>query len=276
MKMIKFCLLITSVIISTSGFAQQTSKKSGKKHNNNGDASSKYSFYIGGGMASYLGDLTEGTKIFNKPGWAVNAGVIYDISKNLSAKLDMGLQKVQASDSKNSSANLKNRSLSFTSNVFDVSLSAEYTVMDMNKHKISPFVSVGVGALFFSPYAYDGLTGKRVYLRELGTEGQGLVGYSDFYSGVSAELPLGVGAKYRVNDNLTVKFEFNYRLTNTDYLDDVSKTYPSKAGIDARDPVTSKFTFRGPGSYPATGTPRGNPKKNDAFYTTELKLVFRL
>ena len=35
-----------------------------------------------------------------------------------------------------------------------------------------------------------------------------------------------MGLKWSVNNNLSVGFEFVYRKTFTDYLDDVSKTYP--------------------------------------------------
>jgi opacity protein-like surface antigen len=275
MKMIKFCLLVTSVIISTTAVAQQTSKKSAKKHGDNGDGPSRYSFYIGGGMASYLGDLVEGNRLFNQPGWAYNCGITADLTKNLAVKIDVGYQKIQAKDSKNSKAVLKNRNLGFASNVFDASLNLEYTLFDLTKRKISPFVSVGLGAVFFNPYAYENVTGKRVYLRTLGTEGQGLGGYPDFYKGVAAEFPVAGGVKYQVNEKLQLKFEFNYRFTNTDYLDDVSRNYPSKAALDLRNPVTAFYTNPS-GPYPATNSQRGNPKKKDVFYTTELKLAFRL
>jgi hypothetical protein len=38
-------------------------------------------------------------------------------------------------------------------------------------------------------------------------------------------IPFGVGAKYALNDRMNLGFEITHRFTNTDYLDDVSKTY---------------------------------------------------
>jgi hypothetical protein len=42
-------------------------------------------------------------------------------------------------------------------------------------------------------------------------------------------VPFGVGAKYAINDRMNIGVEIAHRFTNTDYIDDVSKTY---VGID--------------------------------------------
>jgi outer membrane protein OmpA-like peptidoglycan-associated protein len=69
--------------------------------------------------------------------------------------------------------------------------------------------------------------------------------------------------------------EFNYRASGTDYLDDVSTFYPDKALLDAKNPQTSKFTYRGGGSYPKNPTlKRGDASNKDGYYTTQIKIAY--
>jgi opacity protein-like surface antigen len=270
MKIMKFCFATLSLLLALSTNAQKSGNNSNKE-----SGLSKFSLSFGLGIASYEGDLIEKSRLFNKPGYAYSAGLLYDFTKHISAKLNFGAQKIQAADSDNKSAKYKARNLSFAAQLVDMSIGAEYTVFDLNKHKLSPFVSAGVGAVFFTPYAYD-ITGQKQYLRELRTEGQARA-----YDRDAWEFPVGVGLKYKISEVTTLKLEFNYRFTSTDYLDDVSSNhYPSKATVDAINPATAAFTWRGNEvggpAYPTNLTlPRGNPKDNDGFYTTEIKFVFK-
>jgi outer membrane protein OmpA-like peptidoglycan-associated protein len=146
----------------------------------------------------------------------------------------------------------------------------------MDNHKFSPYIFAGIGAFHFNPRAYFGSGGTHK-LRELGTEGQGLTGYPGLYSTMAVEFPLGVGVKYKINNKITLQGEFNYRITGTDYLDDVSTYYPDKARLDAKNPETSKFTYRGDGAYPKNPTlKRGDDSNKDGFYTTQLKIAYKL
>lgn len=271
MKFLKLYLIASVLLAAFSAEAQKSPKKMGSSDY------SKFSVSLGGGIANYYGDLIEKKINLTQFGTSLFAGVQYAFSPRIAARFDLSYEKLQGSDNKSGGAYPNIRNLSFKSNVFDFSLAAEFTVLDLDKFPISPYVSAGVGVVVFDPYAYDGVTGKRQYLHDLNTEGQGLSGYGSSYSRSALEFPLGAGLKFRANDNLTLALDFNYRITNTDYLDDVSRVgYPPKALLDARNPITSKYTFRGTGAYPSTTTPRGNPDNNDGFFTTQLKLVFKL
>jgi hypothetical protein len=234
MKILKLCFVTLSLLMVLNTNAQ----KSGNKSKGNSDLS-KFSISFGIGTASYLGDVIEKNRLFNRPSWAYSGGLSYDFTNHLSGKINFGVSKIRANDKDNKRADLKARGKDFKAKLFDWSIAGEYTIFDLDKHKVSPFVSAGVGAVFFYPYTFD-ITGKKIRLREMRTEGQ-----AQPYEEAAWEFPLGVGAKYKVNDALTLKLEFNYRITSTDYLDDLSKA------------------------------PRGNPKKNDAFYTTELKVAIK-
>ena len=275
MKIFKLCLAVGLLLITLNTHAQQSPE------NLDNRSGSKFSISVGAGIANYFGDLIQGNHYFSQPNYSFSFGTAYKITNHFSARLDVGIHKVHAADSKNKGAQYKARNLSFKSNVFDLSLSAEYSILDANKHKLVPYISAGIGLLLFEPYAND-ITGKKYLLRELGTEGQGIAGYPDYYNNAALEYPIGIGFKYPLSKEVTFQFEFNYRFTRTDYLDDVSVNgYPDKALLDAKNPLTSQFTWRGNEvggeTYPKNlKLPRGNPNNNDAYYTTQLKLAFKL
>lgn len=286
MKLFKLCVFVSALLLTTNTNAQQTNpntkNSSVKKNRGISNAKlSKFTVTAGIGTANYLGDLTDGNKLFSQSGLSFTGGLVYDIYPKLNARLDIGYQKVKGSDSKSNGAH-KSRNLSFESDVIDVSAALEYSLLDLNTYKFTPYVSAGIGVMFFSPYAYSS-TGTKQKLRELGTEGQGFAGYPNLYSKADIQVPLGVGLKYVLSNRVLLQFEFNYRITGTDYLDDVSMNrYADKALLDSRNPITSSFAYRGnevgAGPYPAKTNrlPRGNPDSKDAYYTTQLKVGYRL
>jgi hypothetical protein len=83
--------------------------------------------------------------------------------------------------------------------------------------------------------------GQWVSLRDLGTEGQYFdrEQYRDVYgkelptpySRIQIVLPVGIGARYKLTNNLDISLEIGYRHTFTDYLDDVSREYVDLAGF---------------------------------------------
>lgn len=249
------------------------SKKAGK--------SSKVSFLAGVGIANYFGDLIQYNRFFSQPGYSFSAGASYIFTNHFSAAFEVGIQDVKAADKKNTGTQYKERNLSFKSDIFDVSASVEYSLLNMKKYPFSPFISAGAGVMFFNPYVNDA-SGKKQYLQELGTEGQGLAGKPDLYSKRALIIPVGFGFKHAAGKNLILQIDFTYRFTGTDYLDDVSiNSYPDKALLDARNPTTSKFTWRGNEvggeAYPKNlSQPRGNPHDKDGYYTTRLKIAFKL
>lgn len=267
MRILKFTLVFSCMFCMLHVQAQKSPQ--------NFESASKFRLSVGAGTANYYGDLIKKDIGFTQPCFSFSGGLSYALTNKLSARLDVSVQKLRGSDSKKGGAHPE-RNLNFKSTVFDFSLAGEYTILNLNKSRISPYVSAGVGVMMFNPYTNDA-SGKRQSLAGLGTEGQGLSGYPDYYNTAALEFPLGVGVKYRVGNSVLLALEFNYRITRTDYLDDVSNNgYVDKAVLDAKNPVTSTFTYRGTGAYPGVNLPRGNPDNNDGFFTTQLKLTFDL
>ncbi|MBK8520037.1 MAG: porin family protein [Chitinophagaceae bacterium] len=238
MKILKFTFILSGIFLTLISHAQESPR------NLDGASASKFRISAGVGTANYYGDLIKKNGVFKQTSFSFSAGLTYAFTQKLAARLDVGIQKLQGSDSKSGGAH-QSRNLSFKSNVFDFALAGEYTILNLDNFPLSPYVSAGIGVMIFNPYAED-VSGNKQSLPELGTEGQGLAGYPKAYNTAALEFPLGIGVKYPINERITLALDFNYRITRTDYLDDVSRIgYPDKALLDARNPVTAQFTWRG-------------------------------
>jgi hypothetical protein len=147
----------------------------------------------------------------------------------------------------------------------------------------TPYVTLGVGVFSYDPFAY--LNGEKVFLRPLGTEGQGSSLYPDRkqYSTMGISIPIGAGLKYSINDRFNIGFEILYRFTNTDYLDDVSKTYvdpavfpPNPDGSPSQGLLLSDRSYEVGEPIGIPGRQRGNSKQKDNFVTAMFHLTFNL
>lgn len=155
-------------------------------------------------------------------------------------------------------------------------------------HKFRPYAVAGVGAFRFNPKGQDPATGQWVDLAPLRTEGQGMAEYPDRkpYKLTQLNVPLGVGIKYFLSDNVNLSFEIVHRKTFTDYMDDVSTTYIEEglfynylptAQAQIADRIYNKSAARGPASTGyGPGAKRGTPTNNDAYYSAGFKLAIRL
>jgi hypothetical protein len=135
----------------------------------------------------------------------------------------------------------------------------------------------------FNPYSYDSL-GRKVYLRPLSTEGEGLAQYpgKKEYSLTQIAIPFGGGIKFRISDRVTLAYEIGLRKLFTDYLDDVSGKYVSDSVLLAdKGPEAVAMAYRGGelkggAGYPPDGTVRGNAKHKDWYYMSGLRLTIAL
>ena len=124
---------------------------------------------------------------------------------------------------------MQSRNLSFNSNVWELAVQGDFNFFRFMPgepgYNFTPYVTFGVGVFNYDPFAM--LVGQKHYLRPLNTEGQGTTLYPDRkpYGSMAFSIPFGVGFKYCINERINVGFEIVHRVTGTDYLDDVSKTY---------------------------------------------------
>ena len=196
---------------------------------------------IGIGSSHYFGDLNPGGSL--KP---VNysAGVFYQryFGNYIGARLSASYLHLAASDADNKSAAYHNRGLDFSNNIWELTLTGSFNFFryapGISGHNFTPYVGLGIGGIYTNPYTQDD-QGQKVSLRKLGTEGQNSSTPHDGkkYGSLAVIFPLSVGVRQALSEKLNIFAEATYRLTRTDYLDDVSTTY---AGVEAFDPSNYK------------------------------------
>ena len=184
------------------------------------------------------------------------------------------------------------RNLSFKSSVLEAYIAAEiYPTVFFERYdgllgKLRPYGLIGIGAYKFNPKTQ--LNGQWVELHPLRTEGQGLVPGKSEYKLTQAEIPMGLGFKYFIKENMYVGMEVLHRQLFTDYVDDVSTTYPDPIvfnSLPAADRANAvELYYRGdelpnvPASRltPGINEQRGDVTDNDAFFSTILRFGLRI
>lgn len=254
-KLLPFLILVT---LSTSSKAQ-----------------SRFSAYLGGGMCLYLGDLqSSGFPNLKTLGLSGQAGFTYQFYGHFSASLNYQYAMLKGNDGYSTELARRYRNLGFYSHVHEISLRLNYDILRMDKFKVIPYIFVGIGTFRFNPRAFDGTE-----LQPLGTEGQyiGDNKYPQPYSNWAFSLPLGLGVKYRISCRFSIKGEVTYHKTFTDYIDDVSSSYPTSANpaaFDAAPNGAQALYYSDRRIDPSQAfISRGNPKRDDNFADITLGLI---
>jgi hypothetical protein len=236
-----------------------------------------------GGFSNYDGALQSQAYTTQQSHSALGAGIQYDLNMHFSLQSNLTYAKVGASDSYSPYADLRARNLSFETNIGEWNVLVEYNLLDLRDHRFTPYVFAGAAVYHFNPYAYD-TTGKKVYLRPLSTEGEGLPQYPGRkeYALTQMAIPFGGGIKFRISDRVVLAYETGLRKLFTGYLDDVHTTYVSEAILLAdKGPEAVEMAYRGnevkgAGGYPPAGTIRGDSKHNDWYYMSGIRVTIAL
>lgn len=244
-------------------------------------------FGIGVGAAHYFGDLNTRARI-NRPKPAVSLFFRKQFGNYIALRVGGTFAQLGYSDIYNKDNEYqRRRNLSFNTNIWELAVQGDFNFFkflpDDPQFRFTPYITLGVGAFNYDPYTY--LRGQKYYLRPLGTEGQGSSLYPDRkqYGTMALCMPIGVGIKYGLTEKINLGLEVLYRLTTTDYIDDVSKTYAPDAFPqylpDGSPTVWYQLQDR---SY-ETGTPigikdrqRGYEKQKDQYVTAMLTVSFNL
>jgi hypothetical protein len=237
-----------------------------------------------GGLSNYAGDLQAKQFTLQQSNFAFGAGIKYDLTPNFAFRLAFTHGTIEADDKRNSDPMLQARNLSFMSKITEGNLLLEYTILNLEEKRVSPYIYSGVTVFHFNPYAFDTL-GNKIYLQPLSTEGEGLAQYPDRkpYKLTQLAIPVGLGIKVRISDNTVLAYEVTLRKTFTDYLDDVSKTYVDQFALaQQRGLKAVAMAYRadevkgGSTTYPEDGTLRGGSKYKDWYYFTGFTLYIGL
>jgi hypothetical protein len=190
----------------------------------------------------------------------------------------------------------KVRNLQFRSTILEAYVATEiyptvfFEQYEERKGKLRPYGIIGIGLFKFNPKGeYFDANGRSrwVELQPLHTEGQGMAEYPDRknYKLTQTEIPMGFGAKYYLKENFYLGLEVLHRKTFTDYIDDVSTNYidqslfsqylpPAQAAMALQ--LNYRENFPALNTRPGLNEQRGNPTQNDAFFSTILKMGWRL
>ncbi|MDN3581318.1 DUF6089 family protein [Mucilaginibacter flavus] len=229
---------------------------------------------VGGtlGGAGYIGDLNPNNPV-KISGPSAGLFVKRNFDGYLSARLTFSYAKFGAADSTSSNQQFRDRNLSFTDGIKELTAIGEFNFLkyipDAGPNKFTPFIYAGIGITAYAPHAeYNGHT---YGLRQLKTEGQ-----TAPYGTNTVVIPYGVGIKYNIYGKFNVGADIGYRYTFTDYLDDVSGSYADKNKLTSSyAKALSDRSGEKTGIYIGTaGTQRGDFKPRDTYFLLNFTISY--
>ena len=232
-----------------------------------------------GGISYYLGDLN--TTHFNNSLPFGGIVIRKNIDRRFSYKAELLYINISADDRDDTNDPIAmDRGLHFRSSIFELSGQIEFNFLPFEAgnalYTWTPFVYTGISFFNFNPQAED-KKGEWLDLQPLGTEGQGFESFPERkkYPLTQLAIPLGGGLKIAVNPSFNIILEYGVRKTFTDYLDDVSTTYPGNQQFINEDRRASGLMSDPKGNH-EIGDQRGNPDKNDWYSFAGITLSFKL
>ena len=216
---------------------------------------------FGGGTSTYFGDLAGYSKPFKSlvtlPRWNVGLGYTRHFTPHFAARAMFTWARITGDDYTYNKNDIEGslpqyvRNLHFRNDLKEFAITGIYNFKEdgrnpENRAKFTPYLFAGVALLAHSPEALtpdsSGATQHWVKLQPLHTEGQGQPGREKPYSLVTVAIPVGIGARYKLNDNFNLGVEIGYRYAFTDYLDDVGAgAYPAR---DTQQGIATVMTDR--------------------------------
>ncbi len=267
----KLSFIILFIFLFASMVDAQTFERYKRKYRATQQRHGQFSLMFGYGTASYYGDLKEPqAKIDSEP--SVVIGVEYRVLTHLSLRSTIQWYRLEGADINNPvESTIRERNLSFQADNFEFSLLGVLYLLpryrtNPNQSEVlfNPYIVGGFGVTSNNPTAeYQGYDYN---LRSLQTEGVK-------YGAVLPIIPLGIGVSIKVNDKFDISLEGTYRVTFSDYLDDVSlnRYLPLES---FSNPVAAALSDRRPelGLAPAEEYyHRGNPDRNDTYFILSIK-----
>lgn len=175
----------------------------------------------------------------------------------------------------------KGRNLSFYTKVDEVALCVRYepfrsiNSLKNNDLSITPILSMGMGLISFNPKAL--YNGKVVELNPLKTENVN-------YSLIVPVIPIYIGLKTYLPNQMSIQIDLGYRYVFSDYIDDVSTIYidpMTKINTMPKDiaqlaiAMSNRSTYGTQYDYIAgVGQQRGDATNNDGYIIGQICLSY--
>ena len=217
------------------------------------------------GATHYYGDLQTEIGITD-PGFAGGLNFRYNFDERICLKSSLNYGRISASDEDSQNTFERQRNLSFFSDIFDLTLQAEFNFLPYihgsEDHFFTPYLFAGLSGFSFKPQTE--LDGQQFNLRDYGTEGQPVNGEY----GLFALTPMvGMGLKWDLNVDWSINVEMSLHSSQSDYIDDVSGVYPDFNVLRSiRGPQAVALSDRSlGGGIGEPGRQRGNSRNNDTY-----------
>ena len=250
---------------------------------------------FGAGSSNYLGDLVPASGLFSVAAqtmrWNVGLQYTRHLSKYFSGNIQVSYIRIAGDDNYFSSTGAFEgnylRNLHFRNDLKELSVSAVYEPMgnaeNLSKRPIlSPYLYLGVAGFTHNPVARKdpSLVPGTPSLQEwhdLQTEDiEGAM-----YSLVNISIPFGFGFRYKIGAQVDLGFDFGYRVSLTDYLDDVSDIRPKvltspsiyfiRSGeAFAANTLVNRIPLSTTSTVPIYST---GP---DQYFTTQIRLIYHI
>lgn len=243
-------------------------------------------FGVWAGSAVYLGDLNP-TLSFKDARWATGVFYRYNLNNRFAFRAEMNYGFLDAADSRiKNYPYLQARNLSFQSHIVELAATIELNffkyslVKTRDTRNWTPYIFLGGSLFYYNPTTtFDGSTYK---LESVGTEGQKTPNRpvkNKGYNQYTFAIPYGGGVKIGLTQNWALNVEVSSRLTFTDYIDDVSNSYPDEIdvnffinggnlGLDLYDRSAAKIGI--------AGKQRGTSKDKDRFLFVGVGVTYTI
>ncbi len=225
------------------------------------------------GKSSYLGEMQFEYYEPNHSNSAFGGFVTLNFNKWIGLKTEYITSRISGSDANLIDPDLKNRNLSFQTDLNEFSSKLQISIATFGKMANKPlartYIFGGVGLLRFNPKANHG--GQMIELQKLGTEGQNINSEMSPYDLTEMIIPFGMGFQFNLSSRLAIAGELKFRHVKTDYLDDVSSMYPDIEVLREKDPLAADLSFRTPEiienyEHNPAGELRGDGRKYDTYF----------
>lgn len=265
----------------------------------------KWDFGAHLGAANYLGEMGGKEKTrrdfildlkLSQTRSAVGGFARRKLNPDIYVRGAVGWYRISGKDALSTNPGRRGRNLSFRNDIYEVNVTGQYIFYDIAdlgrtyryRNDFKAYLFTGFAGFYHNPKAE--YNGSWVALQPLRTEGQGLIaGAPKPYSKFLFSIPAGAGFFFTVNKIYRVGWEFNWRTTFTDYLDDVSTVYVDPAvfgnnqtaiALANRNPELGEYDPQQTGiAHPYNylpGNKRGDPKHNDSYLSTTVNVSYVL
>ena len=249
------------------------------------------------GAANYLGEIGGKEKTrrnfimdlkLSSTRSAVGGFVRYKVHKDIMVRGSVGWYRISGADKFSTNPGRVGRNLSFRNDIMELSVTGQYVFYDVAdlgrtyrySNDFKAYVFTGAGLAYHNPRAE--YNGSWVALQPLHTEGQTNEALNRPYSRFIAVVPAGAGFYFTIKKKYRIGWEFNWRTTFSDYLDDVSTLYADSTLLEsdmARDLANrnDELVYADNPNLPApqnyyAGNKRGDAKHKDSYLTTTINV----